>query len=396
MKVLVLGAGGMGAKAAETVAAFDTVTTLTLADLDEDAARLVASECGPKATPLKLDVTDETALRGALQSTDAVLNCVGPFFRFGVPILTAAIETGTPYFDICDDPEPTLEMLALDEQAKAQNMLAIVGIGASPGISNLLAAKTCHALDEIDHLITGWSLDDDVDGAMDDLDLSDEGGTAAFVHWMEQCSGTVKSWVDGKLTSVQPLQPLPVTYPGLGKRTLWTVGHPEPVTLPLTFPHVTNASNAMVLNRLDALGLKDLSRRIDAGRLTIDKAAAEIAGSFAGGGGSSLQQFMGWIVSKLSGPKLPSLFALAEGRRDGKAAVAAAAITALPKDGMAGATSVPLAVALQLFIDGKVTGTGVKAPEATIDPDLFFEVFHPYCEVPSPVSREKLVSFTVT
>eukprot|EP00439_Symbiodinium_sp_Y106_P088222 s1_g758.t1 len=396
VKVLVLGAGGMGAKAAETVAPFDAVTQLTLADLDEEAARQVAQQCGSKASPLKLDVTDEAALHGALGSADAVLNCVGPFFRFGVPILTAAIETGTPYFDICDDPEPTLEMLALDDKAKAQNMLAIVGIGASPGISNLLAAKTCNALDDIDHLITGWSLDDDVDGAMDDLDLSDEGGTAAFVHWMEQCSGKVKSWVDGKLTSVSPLQPLPVTYPGLGKRTLWTVGHPEPVTLPLTFSHVTNASNAMVLNRLDAMGLQDLTRRIDAGRITIDEAAAEIAGSFAGGAGSSLQQFIGWIFSKLSGPKFPSLFALAEGRRDGQAAVAAAAITALPTDGMAGATSVPLAVALKLFIDGTITGTGVKAPEAAIDPDLFFETFHPYCEVPGPVLRGKLVSFTVT
>lgn len=395
MKILVLGAGGMGAKAAETIAQFDGISTLTIADLDVACADSVAKKCGPKARALQLDVTDTKALQGALNDSDAVLNCVGPFFRFGVPILTAAIETGTPYFDICDDPEPTLEMLALDEKAKAQNMLAIVGMGASPGVSNLLAAKTCTALDEIDHLITGWSLDDDEDGPMGDLDLSEEGGDAAFVHWMEQCSGNVTSWVDNKLTSVKPLQPLRVSYPGIGKRTLWTVGHPEPVTLPLTFPHVTTASNAMVLNRLDAIGLKDLSRRIDAGRITIDEAAAEISGSIGKDSGSAFQSFMGWIVSKLSGPRFPSLFALAEGHRDGRPAIAAAAITALPKDGMAGVTSVPLAVALKLFIDGKIAGTGVKAPEAVIDPDLFFQVFHRYCVVPEPVSAEKLVSLAV-
>jgi len=393
MKILILGAGGMGAKAAETVAEYDEVSALTLADLDFDCADRVAQKCGPKANALKLDVTDPTALRGILNEADAVLNCVGPFFRFGVPILMAAIETGTPYFDICDDPEPTLEMLALNDKAQANNVLAIVGMGASPGISNLLAAKTCTALDEIDHLITVWSLDDDADGPIGDL--SEEGGNAAFVHWMEQCSGDVTSWIDGKLTSVKPLQPLKVTYPGIGKRTLWTVGHPEPVTLPLTFPHVVKASNAMVLNRLDAMGLKDLARRIDAGRITIDEAAAEISGSFANGGGSSFQSFIAWIASKLSGPKFPSLFALAEGRRDNRPSIAAAAITALPKDGMAGITSVPLAVALKLFIEGKIAGTGVKAPEAVIDPDLFFGAFHPYCVSPSPVSPEKLVSFTV-
>ncbi|WOF75979.1 saccharopine dehydrogenase NADP-binding domain-containing protein [Parvibaculaceae bacterium PLY_AMNH_Bact1] len=396
MKVLVLGAGGMGAKAAETVAQFDEISTLTVTDLDFECAGTIAKKCGPKASALKLDVTDTNALHGALNEADAVLNCVGPFFRFGVPILTAAIETGTPYFDICDDPEPTLEMLALDEKAKARNMLAIVGMGASPGISNLLAAKTCRALDEIDHLITGWSLDDDADGPIGDLDLSEEGGDAAFVHWMEQCSGNVTSWVDGRLTSVKPLQPLKVTYPGIGKRTLWTVGHPEPVTLPLTFPHVAKASNAMVLNRLDAIGLKDLSRRIDAGRITIDEAAAEISGSIGKESGSAFQSFVAWIVSKVSGPKFPSLFALAEGRTDGRPSIATAAITALPKDGMAGITSVPLAVALKLFIEGKIAGTGVKAPEAVIDPDVFFATFHPHCVMPSAVLPEKLVSFTVT
>ncbi|MAN60725.1 MAG: saccharopine dehydrogenase [Parvibaculum sp.] len=396
MQVLVLGAGGMGAKAAETVAEYDEVSALTLADLDFECADRVAKKCGPKASALKLDVTNQTALHGALNEADAVLNCVGPFFRFGVPILTAAIETGTPYFDICDDPEPTLEMLALNDEAQANNVLAIVGMGASPGISNLLAAKTCGALDKIDHLITGWSLDDDPDGPIGDLDLNEEGGNAAFVHWMEQCSGNVTSWVDGRLASVKPLQPLKVTYPGIGKRTLWTVGHPEPVTLPLSFNHVTKASNAMVLNRVDAMGLKDLARRIDAGRITIDAAAAEISGSFADRGGSPLQAFIGWLASKISGPKFPSLFAVAEGRRDGRPTIAAAAITALPKDGMAGITSVPLAVALKLFIEGKITGTGVKAPEAVIDPDVFFPAFHPYCVSPSPVSPEKLVSFAVS
>ncbi len=394
MKVLVLGAGGMGAKAAETVARFDEVSLLTLADIDGDSAQLHALKCGPNTRALKLDVTDGDALRDALNDVDAVLNCVGPFFRFGVPILSAALETSTPYFDICDDPEPTLEMLALDEKARANNVLAIVGMGASPGVSNLLAAKTCTALDQIDHLITGWSLDDPHGDS--DEDLAAEGGSAALVHWMEQCTGTVQSWVDHRLALVKPLQPLKVTYPGVGRRTLWTVGHPEPITLPLTFPHVAKASNAMVLNRFDALGLQDISRRIDDGKITIDAAASEIGRSASGANSSLLQNAMGWIASKLSGPSFPPLFAIAEGSHDGRPSVAASAITAMPSGGMAGSTSVPLAVAFKLFADGKITGTGVRAPEAAIDPDLFFDALHPYCSHPAPISRQKLIAFTVT
>jgi saccharopine dehydrogenase-like protein len=394
MKVLVLGAGGMGAKAAETVAQFNVVSSLTLADLDGDAAQLHALKCGPKARALKLDVTDAAALRRTLLDADAVLNCVGPYFRFGVPILSAAIETGTPYFDICDDPEPTLEMLALDEKARANNMLAIVGMGASPGVSNLLAAKTCAALDQIDHLITGWSLDDPHGESSEDFPT--EGGSAALVHWMEQCSGTVQSWVDHKLIQVKPLQPLKVTYPGLGTRTLWTVGHPEPITLPHTFPHVAKASNAMVLNRLDALALQDLSRRIDGGKISVDAAASEAAGSAAAIGGSLLYQAMNWVASKLSGPTFPSLFAIAEGTQEGRPSVVATEITSMPGGGMAASTSVPLAVAFKLYAEGKITGTGVKAPEGAIGPDLFFDALAPYCTHPAPVLPEKLVSFTLT
>jgi short subunit dehydrogenase-like uncharacterized protein len=40
-----------------------------------------------------------------------VLNCVGPFYRFGPPVLTAAIKAGVSYLDVCDDWEPTLDML---------------------------------------------------------------------------------------------------------------------------------------------------------------------------------------------------------------------------------------------------------------------------------------------
>ena len=46
------------------------------------------------ATPLHLDVSDAAELHRALTGSDLVVNCVGPFYRFGPPILDAAIEAG--------------------------------------------------------------------------------------------------------------------------------------------------------------------------------------------------------------------------------------------------------------------------------------------------------------
>ena len=53
----------------------------------------------------------------------------------------AAIEAGAHYLDICDDWEPTLDMLELGERARARGVTAVIGMGASPGLTNLLAMK---------------------------------------------------------------------------------------------------------------------------------------------------------------------------------------------------------------------------------------------------------------
>ena len=392
MKVLVLGAGGMGKTAAKTVAGFDEVTHLVVADRETKSAESCAADCGPKASALTLDVTDAVALKTALSQVDVVLNCVGPFFRFGVPILNAAIESGTDYLDICDDPEPTLEMLDLDATAQANSVLAIIGMGASPGISNLLAATACASLDTIDDLITGWNLDDGAD-IEEETSLQGNEASAAVVHWMEQCSGTVQSWVANELKAVKPLQPLQVDYPGIGKRTLWTVGHPEPVTLPRTFPNITHTSNAMVLGALDAFALRELAGRIDSGALTVEEAAQEITKAITTSRHSVFQRALGWVASKFSGPSFPSIFALAKGEKEGRPHVAAATIRAMPTGGMAGATGIPLAIGLKLLAQGKIKDKGVFAPEAVINPDVFFGEFEDFCTLPAPVTPGTLVDF---
>ena len=96
--------------AATMVAAFPEVESLMVADLNLDAAQRVASACGDKAKAAGIDVTNPTELISFMRAADLVMNCVGPFFRFGVPVLKAAIAAGVDYLDICDDPEPTRAM----------------------------------------------------------------------------------------------------------------------------------------------------------------------------------------------------------------------------------------------------------------------------------------------
>ena len=109
-----------------------------------------------KVRAVGLDVNDASAMRRAMQNVDIVINTSGPFYRFGVPILQAAIDEGCNYLDICDDWEPTIEMLKLDQAAKTAGVTAIIGLGASPGISNI-GLIAMQELDEVSSF-TGWDL----------------------------------------------------------------------------------------------------------------------------------------------------------------------------------------------------------------------------------------------
>lgn len=160
MKVLAIGGGGsMGRALIRAIQSFDFVEQVVVAGIDiERAASFVASLKDSRFSARYLDITDTADMRVAMRDCDVVLNAAGPFFRFGVPVLQAAIDEAKHYCDICDDWQPSLEMLALHEQAVSQGVMAVVGLGASPGIANMLAVKAIQQLDQVDTLYSAWRL----------------------------------------------------------------------------------------------------------------------------------------------------------------------------------------------------------------------------------------------
>ena len=74
-----------------------------------------------------------------MKESDVVLNAVGPFYRFGPKVLRTAIDAGIDYVDVCDDYDATIEMLNLTEDAVKNKVRALIGMGSSPGLSNVIA-----------------------------------------------------------------------------------------------------------------------------------------------------------------------------------------------------------------------------------------------------------------
>jgi saccharopine dehydrogenase-like NADP-dependent oxidoreductase len=114
------------------------------------------------------------------------------------------------YVDICDDPEPTLAMFELDQRAQEAGVGALIGMGASPGLSNLLAARAARHLDSVTDCYTVWPLDVRSPGqhgaTMDEARDANGRPSAAAIHLMEQISGAIGVVEQGRRQHRAPLE----------------------------------------------------------------------------------------------------------------------------------------------------------------------------------------------
>lgn len=374
MKVVVLGAGGMGRYAAQTAASQDFVEELVVGDLDRDAANELAKHLGSKARGAAVDVLNEESLLGLFVGAGAVLNTVGPFFRLGPPVLRAAIAAGVHYLDINDDWESTEAMLALDGEARAAGVTAVIGVGASPGMSNMLACLAMGELDEVDEVIAGF----DLDAAMPEQ--RGDKPAAATIHGLHQLSGRIRVFDNGVFAEAKPQRRVDFDYPGLGPRTGWTMGHPEAITFPRTFPKLRSARVVMTMARGNRIAVRVLTGLIDAGVVSLERAAGWV--ERLEGVGKPVKTPADYIVEVLdeAAGRLPPVFAVAKGRRQGQPATVAGTVRSAPPVGMGGATGVPLAIGLSVVRPILGSKCGVFAPEAIVDPTTFFDALAPLCD----------------
>ncbi|RDE12181.1 MAG: saccharopine dehydrogenase [Candidatus Thorarchaeota archaeon] len=154
-RVTVLGGcGAVGSFAVRTLVDLHDFSEVIIADIDANkATSLVKSLRSGCVSAQRVDVLDHASLLRMLKDSDVVLNCVGPFYKFGPPILKAAIEARVNYVDICDDIDATDAQLKMDSDARRLGVSACMGMGSSPGVTNLLAKFTADSLlDTVDSI----------------------------------------------------------------------------------------------------------------------------------------------------------------------------------------------------------------------------------------------------
>src|SRR4051812_46429043 len=274
MRVLVIGAGGVGEAIAAIARRRGFFERMLLADIDGGRAQRVVDRLeDDRLAATQLDASDTGAMVALAREerADLILNACDP--RFNPPIFAAARAAGCNYLDMAmtlSEPHPEtpheqpgvklgdaqFEAAADWEQA---GLLALVGMGVEPGFADVAARYAA------DHLFS----DVDEVGVRDGADLMVEGYDFAptFSIWttIEECLNPPLVWERerGFYTTAPFSEPETFEFPeGIGPVTCVNVEHEEVVLVPraiecrrVTFKYGLGDEFIDVLQTLHKLGL---------------------------------------------------------------------------------------------------------------------------------------------
>jgi lysine 6-dehydrogenase len=159
MRVVVVGgAGAMGRWTVRDLTESEGVDEVVVADLDGsralEAAGWAAARSGSNGTArvggLALDAGDADGLRRAFDGADVVCNCA--VHATNLPVMRACADAGSHYVDLGGLFHTTRRQLALHDRFVAAGVTAVVGMGGSPGTTNVLAALAGRGLAAVEEV----------------------------------------------------------------------------------------------------------------------------------------------------------------------------------------------------------------------------------------------------
>ena len=363
-RIVVLGgAGAVGSMAVKTLARSGDFESIVIADFNLAGAEKLAAEIGaPGMSARFVDALDPAGIREAVGGCDVVLNCVGPFYNTVKPILQAVLEERIDYVDVCDDVDVTLEILDMHEAVKQQGLRVLLGMGNSPGVTNMLGKLAAELLlDETESI--------DIFHTHGGEKVEGEGVIAHRFHCMTiDCP----MYLDGKLTYVRYFEPDGVAlrqtfdFPVVGPTRIYPYPHPEQVTLPRYIPlrRVTNKGSVIPGAYYDLT--RDLCGLGLAGKTPIDVKGQTVRPyDFAVAYILKERERM-LAEAGLDGPR-GCVSVISRGTKDGRPREYRFHLLS-ESEGLGEGTGIPAAVGAIMMKRGLVRGTGVMPPEACLSP----------------------------
>jgi saccharopine dehydrogenase (NAD+, L-lysine-forming) len=351
MRVAILGAGGIIAPAiVRDLAESDEATELRLLDIDEARAQAVADAHGGKKSIVE-KVDARADLVQHLEGIDVLVNSAS--YRVNISAMNACLDVGAHYIDLGGLYHLTGDQLELDEAFRDAGRLALLGMGSSPGKTNVMAVRAIAELGETPKTI-------DVMAAGRDLDPPD-GPSYPYAPrtLVDELTLAPMAIRDGVATALEPMQDAgdyPFPEPIGNSDMIYTL-HSEVRTFGDSF----GCEECSFRLSLAPAVLKRLRPLVSASDAEIQKAADAAVPS-------SGKTVSAHVILASTDDKLVTVTAVTRGMEDW---------------GLGGgivSTAAPSAAAVRLLARGKIDATGALPPERCVKPeDLFPELKRRNC-----------------
>ncbi len=413
MRLLILGAGGVGSAAARITARRRFATHVVVADYDLSPADAVVAEVAdPRFVAAQVDASDEAAIGTLIEAEriDAVLGATDP--RFTMPIFRAALRAKIHYLDMAmslSAPHPSEpytktgvklgdEQFELADEWAASGRLALVGIGVEPGLVDVFARYAADQLfSEIDELGVR-------DGA--NLEIAGFEFSPSFSIWttIEECLNPPVIWEKdrGWFTTEPFSEPETFDFPeGIGPVDCVNVEHEEVLLMPrwidakrVTFKYGLGADFIAVLKTLRMLGL-DRTEPVRVNGVVDGAVRTEPVLVSPRDVVAACLPNPATLGDKMTGKTCAGLWVRGTGK-DGRPRSTylyhvvdnAWSMREYGSQAVVWQTAVNPVVALELIATGAWTGTGIVGPEA-LDPQPFLDLLAG--DYGSPWGQQELV-----
>jgi saccharopine dehydrogenase-like NADP-dependent oxidoreductase len=402
MRILLIGAGGVGDAIAKIAARRDFFELLVVSDYDESRAERTVEwirarhgdDVAARFATTQIDASDPEVVASVARDLRAthVMNAVEP--KFVPSIFAGALAAGADYLDMAmslSEPHPTDPYaetgvkLGDDQFAQAGDWdaagrLALVGMGVEPGLSDVFARYAAdHLFSEIDELGVR-------DGA--NLVVTDEEGNEIFAPsfsiWttIEECLNPPVIWEEdaGWYTTPPFSEPEVFVFPeGIGPVECVNVEHEEVLLMPrwvdakrVTFKYGLGEEFITVLSVLHKVGL-DRTDKVRVGGVEVsprDVVAACLPDPATLGDRMRGKTCAGtWVTGRKDGAaRQVYLYHVVDNEWS---------MAEYGSQAVVWQTAVNPVVALELLAAGTWTGAGVLGPEA-FDPTPFLDLLTAY------------------
>jgi len=346
MNVGVLGAGGIIAPAiVRDLAESEEVGDLLLLDLELERAERVAVEHGG-AGARAAEVDAREGLAGALEGVEVLVNSAS--YRVNLDAMRACLEAGCHYVDLGGLYWMTGDQLELSDEFERAGLLALLGMGSSPGKTNVMAAEAVRRLGETPRRV-------DVVAAGRDLDPPDGASFPyALQTLVDELTMEPMAQRDGEPTALEPMQPggaVDLPDPIGRADTIYTL-HSEVRTFPSSF------------------GCTECSFRLSLNPATLERVRAL----------AEADELQIAAASQAAMPASPKTVSIHRVEAEGPHGTVTLTATTIPTEewGIGGSivsTAAPAAAAVRLLARGRIAARGALAPERCVSAaDLFPEL----------------------